>query len=70
MKDAIFGFVLVAICGAVLFSAPQKGAKKVELPHPFYWAAPDPLRGDWQGKGGYVGGQGYPDHLSSLLDLQ
>jgi catechol 2,3-dioxygenase-like lactoylglutathione lyase family enzyme len=32
-----------------------KGApRKVELPHPFYWAAPDPLRGDWQGEGGLV----------------
>jgi Domain of Unknown Function (DUF1080) len=30
------------------------GPKKVELPHPFYWAAPDALRGDWQGQGGYV----------------
>src|SRR3984885_11928652 len=30
------------------------GPKKVELPHPFYWAAPDLLRGDWQGDGGYV----------------
>src|SRR5258708_19758476 len=51
---------------AVLVSAPQdatkpekpakkeKGAKKVEMAHPFYWAAPDPLRGDWQGSGGYV----------------
>jgi hypothetical protein len=27
------------------------GAKKVELPHPFYWAAADPYRGDWQGQG-------------------
>ena len=42
--------------------APKKGGKggtkgaprKVELPHPFYWAAPDPLRGDWQGDGGLV----------------
>jgi len=32
----------------------KSGAKKVELPHPFYWAVPDPVRGDWQGKGGYV----------------
>jgi hypothetical protein len=47
--------------GAVLLSAPQdkaakKGStpKKVEMAHPFYWAAPDPLRGDWQGAGGYV----------------
>lgn len=32
-----------------------KGApRKVELPHPFYWAGPDPLRGDWQGTGGLV----------------
>ena len=30
------------------------GPRKVELPHPFYWAAPDPLRGDWQGQGGLV----------------
>jgi catechol 2,3-dioxygenase-like lactoylglutathione lyase family enzyme len=30
------------------------GPKKVELPHPFYWAAPDALRGDWQGEGGLV----------------
>lgn len=30
------------------------GPRKVELPHPFYWAAPDPLRGDWQGEGGLV----------------
>lgn len=28
--------------------------RKVELPHPFYWAAADPLRGDWQGEGGVV----------------
>jgi catechol 2,3-dioxygenase-like lactoylglutathione lyase family enzyme len=39
--------------------APKKGGakgapRKVELPHPFYWAAPDPLRGDWQGEGGLV----------------
>ena len=33
----------------------NKGApRKVELPHPFYWAAPDPQRGDWQGEGGLV----------------
>ena len=30
------------------------GPRKVELPHPFYWAAPDPLRGDWEGAGGLV----------------
>jgi hypothetical protein len=53
---------LLVIGGAVLFSSPQestkkgksKAGKKVELPHPYYWAAPDPLRGDWQGEGGYV----------------
>jgi catechol 2,3-dioxygenase-like lactoylglutathione lyase family enzyme len=33
----------------------NKGApRKVELPHPFYWAATDSLRGDWQGEGGLV----------------
>jgi hypothetical protein len=70
MKNAIFGFASFAICGAVLFSAPQKGAKKVELPHPFYWAAPDPLRGDWQGEGDYVA-QVFPaqDKIFSVSDL-
>jgi hypothetical protein len=50
--------LLVAVC-ALVSGAPQSskkggGAKKVELAHPFYWAAPDPLRGDWQGEGGFV----------------
>lgn len=35
-------------------AAGQRPARKLELPHPFYWATPDPLRGDWQGEGGYV----------------
>lgn len=45
---------------AVLLSAPQdnakkgKAPKKVELAHPFYWAVPDALRGDWQGADGFV----------------
>ena len=59
-------YLLTAVCilglgGAMLFSSPQQdgakkggkkgGAKKVELPHPFYWAAPDEYRGDRQGEG-------------------
>jgi hypothetical protein len=56
------GAIVLLAASAVLISAPQNnakkggksGAKKVEMPHPFYWAAPDPLRGDWQGEGGYV----------------
>ncbi len=46
------------------------GPRKVELPHPFYWAAPDPLRGDWQGQGGYVA-QVVPvmDKIYSVEDL-
>jgi len=45
------------------------GAKKVELPHPFYWAAPDEFRGDWQGSG-YVA-QVIPvmDRIYSHADL-
>lgn len=45
---------------AVLLSAPQDNAKKgeapkkVEMAHPFYWAVPDALRGDWQGAYGFV----------------
>ena len=35
-------------------SGKKGGAKKVELPHPFYWAGTDSYRGDWQGQGGYV----------------
>ena len=56
-------FVIGLCCmGAIVFCAPQDstkkggkgGAKKVEVAHPFYWAAADLLRGDWQGEGGYV----------------
>jgi hypothetical protein len=45
------------------------GAKKVELPHPFYWTAPDEFRGDWQGSG-YVA-QVIPamDRIYSHADL-
>jgi hypothetical protein len=70
MKNVIFAFVAFAICGAVLFSADEKRQKKVELPHPFYWAAPDALRGDWQGEGGYVA-QVIPvqDKIYSVPDL-
>ncbi|HEX3570697.1 MAG TPA: DUF1080 domain-containing protein [Acidobacteriaceae bacterium] len=58
MKFRIVAMSLVMLAAAGV-SGAQKGSKKggprkVELPHPFYWAAPDPLRGDWQGEGGYV----------------
>src|SRR5665213_4563269 len=65
------------VCGlATPFLAAQKkggtkgGPKKVELPHPFYWAAPDALRGDWQGTSGYVA-QVVPvmDQIYSKADL-
>ena len=67
MRLVVFVFCLCALGGTVFFSeaqdsAPKKGSKKgskggtkkVEVAHPFYWAAPDALRGDWQGSGGYV----------------
>jgi hypothetical protein len=61
MKHSALLLALFAACGFALLSAPQdaakkgsKSGKKVELDHPFYWAAPDPLRGDWQGTGGYL----------------
>lgn len=48
----------LAAVSALVFGAPQGskkgGTKKVELAHPFYWAAPDLLRGDWEGTGGFV----------------
>jgi hypothetical protein len=66
MKRILFVLCIFTAGGAMFFSAAQDGAKKgskkgskggtkkVEVAHPFYWAAPDPLRGDWQGEGGYV----------------
>lgn len=59
--------------GASLMICAQKkkgGPRKVELPHPFYWAAPDALRGDWQGQGQYVA-QVVPvmDKIFSVEDL-
>ena len=46
--------------------AGNKG--KAEVAHPFYWAAPDPLRGDWQGQG-FVA-QVFPagDRILSIAD--
>jgi hypothetical protein len=54
MKTIILRILGCLASGSALLAAPAKSAKKVELPHPFYWAIPDPLRGDWQGEGGYV----------------
>src|SRR5437016_11170013 len=54
MKYTASTFGLFAAGLTVLFSADETPAKKAELEHPFYWAAPDPLRGDWQGEGGFV----------------
>ncbi len=64
MSSRLLLFTALGMAAAAVFSAPQEtpagsrgrksGPKKVELPHPFYWAVPDPLRGDWQGRGGYV----------------
>ncbi|SPE28615.1 conserved exported hypothetical protein [Candidatus Sulfopaludibacter sp. SbA3] len=64
MKRFLPLFCFLAIGTALLSSAPQQepakkggkksdksGPKKVELAHPFYWAAPDAFRGDWQGAG-------------------
>ena len=63
------GFMLAGV-GTAQKKGGQGGPKKVELPHPFYWAAPDPLRGDWQGDGGYVA-QIVPvmDKIFSVEDL-
>jgi hypothetical protein len=63
------------VLGAALFSAPQEGgkkkggAKKVEVAHPFYWAAHDPLRGDWQGEGYVAQVIRADDKLLSVNDL-
>jgi hypothetical protein len=75
MKLRFIALSLVVLACATFTLPAQKGgkkggARKVELPHPFYWAAPDPLRGDWQGTGGYVA-QVVPvmDKIYSVEDL-
>jgi hypothetical protein len=78
MKYLLSVVCVLGLGGVMLFSSPQDGAKKggkkggarkVELPHPFYWAAPDPYRGDWQGEG-FVA-QVFPtmDKVFSVQDL-
>src|SRR6266852_3620136 len=74
MRYVTFVLGLCAM-GAILFSAPQdaskkgaKGAKKVEVAHPFYWAAPDLLRGDWQGEGYVAQVVRADDKLLSVAD--
>src|SRR5580658_3568882 len=80
MKKYLSVFCPLAVAAATMLGAfiPQAGAqkkggkdgaKKVELPHPFYWAAPDPFRGDWQGDG-FVA-QVFPamDKIFSVMDL-
>lgn len=80
MRNVLAVVCFLAVGGAVMFSASaqQDGAKKggkkgggdksapkkMELPHPFYWAAPDANRGDWQGEG-YVA-QVFPVHDRTL----
>jgi hypothetical protein len=75
MRVRLYALPLVLLAAATLSMPAQKGGskggpKKVELPHPFYWAAPDALRGDWQGTGGYVA-QVVPimDRIYSVEDL-
>ncbi|MBV9155525.1 MAG: DUF1080 domain-containing protein [Acidobacteriaceae bacterium] len=77
MNKVLISICSVAVAGLLILtaSAQQKGgkkgggAKKMELPHPFYWAAPDRYRGDWQGVG-YVA-QIFPvhDRELSVMDL-
>lgn len=48
--------VALMVGASLMVSAQKKkgGPRKLELPHPFYWAAPDAVRGDWHGEGGLV----------------
>lgn len=75
MKSRVITVPMIVLLLATCSLAAQKsgkkvGPRKVELPHPFYWAASDPLRGDWQGEGGYVA-QVIPvmDKIFSIEDL-
>lgn len=77
MRRLLLAVCFLAVAGSVMTVAraqqdgEKKGkkggggaAKKMELPHPFYWAAADPYRGDWQGAG-YVA-QVFPTHDREL----
>jgi hypothetical protein len=76
MKKTLAVLCFISIAGALMVTASAQqevgkkggkkdgGAKKMELPHPFYWAAPDSYRGDWQGAG-YVA-QVFPIHDREL----
>jgi hypothetical protein len=74
MRKGICGLVsaglLLSVALTVCAQKKKGGPRKVELPHPFYWAAPDALRGDWQGQGQYVA-QVVPvmDKIYSVEDL-
>ena len=71
LTSLIAGAIILLTALGPQAGAQKKGgaAKKVELPHPFYWAATDPFRGDWQG-GAYVA-QVIPamDKIFSVPDL-
>jgi hypothetical protein len=56
MRFGRVAFCFIAVSSLAVLCAAQKPEKKrkVELPVPYYWAAPDQARGDWQGEGGYV----------------
>jgi hypothetical protein len=45
---------LCALSTPVFAAKKAGGPKKVEVPKPFYWAIPDPVRGDWAGEPGFV----------------
>jgi len=57
LKMTSLRYLVVTLCvlSTPLFAQKKGGdAKKVEVPHPFYWAIPDPIRGDWAGEPGFV----------------
>ena len=54
MKKIIVLVLGLGAVGGGGLRAAEPAPKKVELPHPFYWAAPDAWRGDWAGEGGFV----------------
>lgn len=54
MKSFIITVGIFLLSASLVYSQSESGGKKVEKQHAFYPAAPDPLRGDWDGTGGYV----------------
>jgi hypothetical protein len=54
LRSVIVALGIFVMSSSIIFGQTETVEKKGEKQHAFYSANPDPLRGDWQGEGGYV----------------